>query len=160
MSKSRRRLDNSQLSIFEIVQNLQPIKPTTEGQYRCIDRLRAALRTAIKGCPLSIYQIAGEMSHLVGAGITADQIYSWTRESDEDNGRPSRHIPFEYMPAFCRVTGSQEVLQIAGEMVGLFVLPGPEALRAEIQKLDEKAREIQAEKRTRVLFLREMERER
>jgi len=39
----------------------------------------------------------------------------------------------------------------------VFVLPGPEALRAEIQRIDEEIVGKQTEKRKRMLFLKEME---
>ena len=55
------------------------------------------------------------------------------------------------------MTGSREPLSLLAEKAGLFALPGPEALRAEIQKLDEEAKKLSAEKRKRVLFLQEME---
>jgi hypothetical protein len=157
MSKSYPKIDR-QMSIFEILKEIStPIQPTREGQFRCVDRLQGAMRMAIKNCPLSIYQIAGEMSHLLGATITSDQIYSWTRESDELNGRPVRHIPFEYIPAFLKATGSIEPLRAAAELVGFFVFEGPEAMRAELQHLDDKIRELQGEKRKRQVFLKEME---
>lgn len=44
-----------------------------------------------------------------------------------------------------------------GKPVGVFVLPGPEALRAEIQKLEEEIRRTAQEKKKRLMFLREME---
>lgn len=155
MSKDRASSDN-QLSIFSILtQRMEP--STTEGQFKCVDRLRAAMRSAMKGCPLSTHQIAGEMSHLLGESITADQIYSWTRESDEVNGRTPRHIPAEYLPAFCRATGSNEPLQLLGRTAGVFVLPGVDALRAEIQRLEDEIRERQGHKQRRMAFLREIE---
>lgn len=182
MSKSRQRFDN-QLSILDLLRGLseQSEKPATEGQFRCVDRMRAAMRSAIRNSPLSRHQIAGEMSHLLGQTITKEQVDSWTREDREippdpplqkggDRGalqkgeyngearRIRRHIPAEYLPAFCEVTHCHEPLRLLGELVGLFVLPGPEALRAEIQRLDEQAKELQARKKKRVIFLREMER--
>jgi hypothetical protein len=157
MSKSRPQFDK-QTSIFELLRSLNLPKASTEGQLRCADRLRAAMRAAIKGCPLSIHQIAGEMSHLLGASITTDRIYSWTRESDELNGRPERHIPFEYIPAFCQVTGSVAPLRVAAELVGHFVYAGPDAMRAEVQRLNEQIRDLQSEKRKREIFLKEIER--
>lgn len=117
------------------------------------------MRSAIKASPLSRHQVAGEMSHLCGESITKEMIDSWTRESDEINGRPCRHIPAEYLPSFCKVTNSNEPLRIMGELVGLFVLPGPEALRAEIRRMEEDIRKIQDRKRRREIFLKEMERE-
>ncbi|MBW2606103.1 MAG: hypothetical protein JRD05_00560 [Deltaproteobacteria bacterium] len=161
MSKSKRKIDDKQLTIFGYLKSLseqQISQPSpSEGQYRIIDPLKASLRTAIKNSPLSRHQIAGEMSHLVDDSISKEMIDSWTRESDEINGRPGRHIPAEYLPAFCKATGDNEPLIIMGKMVGLFVLPGPEALRAEIQKLDEEHLRIKAKKKKRIIFLKEME---
>ena len=161
MTKSKSKIDDKQMSIFEYLQSLSaqslPKNSPSEGQYRVIDPLRASLRAAIKGCPLSRHQIAGEMSHLLGESTTKEMIDSWTRESDEINGRPGRHIPAEYLPALCKAVGCNEPLIILGRMTGLFVLPGPEALRAEIQRLNEQIKNAQANKKKRMMFLREME---
>ena len=162
MSKSRDKTDDSQHTIFEVLKHFAEasIMPTNGGEMRIRDRLRGAMCSAIKASPLSRHQIAGEMSHLTGETITKEMIDSWTRESDELNGRPARHIPAEYLPAFCRVTVCNEPLRIMGEPVNMYVLPGPEALRAEIQKIDEEIRDRQARKKTRMVFLKEMERKR
>lgn len=160
MSKVRKKIaDKRQMNIFDLLKELsesQPQQPT-EGQFRIIDPLKASLRAAIKACPLSRHQIGGEMSHLLGESITKERIDSWTRESDEINGRPGRHIPAEYLPAFCHVTDCNEPIMIMGRMSGVFVLPGPEALRAEIQKLEEEIQGAKARKKKRMMFLREME---
>jgi hypothetical protein len=161
MTKSKRKIDDKQMSIFEYLQSLSEKSylntSNNAGQFRVIEKLRASMRSAIKECPLYIHQIAGEMSYLLGQTITKEMIYSWTRESDEINGRPGRHIPAEYLPAFCKATGSNEPLVILGRMTGLFVLPGPEALRAEIQKIDEQIKTAQSKKKKRLMFLREIE---
>lgn len=160
MSKKSKKLDDRQITIYEYLKQISEQKnppSNAGGQFKVIDRLRASIRTAIKGSPLSRHQIAGEMSHLLGTTITKEIIDSWTRESDELNGRPGRHIPAEYLPAFCQVTGCNDPLVIMGKLVGLFVLPGPEALRAEIQKLDEMIKGAQAKKKKRLMFLKEME---
>lgn len=157
MSKKRRKIDERQLSLLDLLREMQERPRDGEETMKCVDRLRAAMRAAVKGSPLSIAQIAGELSHRTGASITKDQIYSWTRESDEQNGRPSRHVPAEYLPAFCSITGSNDPLMLLGETAGLFVVRGPEALRAEIRKLDEDAARIQQSKKKRIAFLREME---
>lgn len=169
MSKSRPKTDK-QISIFEMIQSLSH-PSTQEGALDVVEHLRMSLRTAIKGCPLSRHQIAGEMSHLVGRTVTKEVIDSWTREAptpgpsrqgrgegeEEGERRYHRHIPAEYLPAFCKITGSEEPLRLLGEAAGFFVLPGPEALRAEIQRLDEQIRDAQGRKRARTVFLREME---
>ena len=161
MSKIKHKIDNRQITIFDYLETLtsEVARPLdeTKGRFRVDDALRDALRDAMKQCPLSRHQIAGEMSHLLNETITKAVLDSWTRESDEQNGRPKRHIPAEYLPAFCRVTGCNAPLAIMGKLVGLFVLPGPDALRAEIQRLDEETKKLQAEKRKRQAFLREME---
>ena len=161
MSKSRAKIDDKQITIFEYLQDLSEQSllniSNNAGQFKIIDQLRASLRAAIKGCPLSRHQIAGEMSHLLSESITKERIDSWTRESDEINGRPGRHTPAEYLPAFCQATGCNEPLIILGRMTGLFVLPGPEALRAEIQRISEQIKTAQAKKKKRVMFLKEME---
>jgi len=167
MSKLRRRIDKNQLTIFDLVKEYSATSSPTGGQFNIIEPLRASMRKVIKGCPLSRHQIAGEMSHLTNETITKEQIDSWTREdqrseiggrgSDDEDRWIRRHIPGEYLPAFCQATGSVEPLKVLGGPCGIFVMPGPEALRAEIQKLDEEIREAQARKKKRMLFLREME---
>ena len=159
MSKSRKKIDaqGHQLSLFDCIKELHHTPEPEEGELRVIEQLRAALRKAIKKSSLSRHQIAGEMSHLLGETITKKMIDSWTRRSDEVNGRRPRHIPAEYLPAFCKATGNNDPLTLLGNKVGMFVLPGPEALRSEIQKLDEELNRLKAEKKKRVFFLREME---
>jgi len=160
MSKCTQRMDDRQLNIFDLLKDLTESRPddrTPQGRFKIIDPLRQSIRDAIKKSPLSRHQIAGEMSHLLDESITKEQIDSWTRASDEMNGRPGRHIPAEYLPAFCQVTEDNEPLMIMGRVAGVFVLPGPEALRAEIQRLDEDINKAKAQKRKRLLFLKEME---
>ncbi|MDY6851752.1 MAG: hypothetical protein SV487_06730 [Thermodesulfobacteriota bacterium] len=158
MSKSGQRFDNKQLSIFDLLTSLsEPAHTSAIGRLKIEDPLKAAMRQAIKNCPLSVHQIAGEMSHLLNESITADIIYSWTRESDKQNGRPGRHVPAEYLPAFCAVTCDNEPLRVMGRVAGVFVMPGPEALRAEIQKIDEEINRAKAQKRKRMMFLQEIE---
>lgn len=155
MSKSQKEID--QLNLFDIIKTLHHNPEPAEGELSVIHELRASLRDAIKTCPLSRHQIAGEMSHLLGETLTKEMIDSWMRESDQINGRRPRHIPAEYLPAFCKVTGSNRPLVLLGDKVGMFVLPGPEALRAEIQRLDEQLNKLKAEKKKRLFFLREVE---
>jgi len=161
MSKSRPKIDDRQLSIFQKLQELQDLTNDAhqEGQLAVTERLRAAIRAAIESCPLSRHQIAGEMSHLLGETITKEMIDSWTRESDELNGRRGRHIPAEYLPAFCKVTADIWPLQLLGRTAGVFVFEGPDALRSEIQKFDEEITKLKERKKRRLNFLRDMESE-
>lgn len=92
------------------------------------------------------------MSHLLGCEITKFMLDAWTAESKDGH-----RFPAEYLPAFCQVTGDREALTALAEAAGLFAMPGPDALRSEIQKLDEEAKRINSEKRKRLQFLKEME---
>ena len=142
-----------QMNLFDFVQKLAAEKrKVTEGSLNVKERLRASLNAAIKQCNLSRHQIAGEMSHLIGADITRTQIDSWTAESKELN-----RIPAEYVPAFCRATGSIEPMRIIAEAAGAFAMPGPDAIRSEVQRLREQARKINSELRKREMFIAEME---
>ena len=48
------------------------------------------------------------------------------------------------------------MIEIQAEAAGIYTLPGPDALRAEIQKLDEQTKKLQREKQKRLLFLKEI----
>ena len=115
-------------------------------------KLVAAMRVAIRQAPKSREVIAEEMSELTGCTISVHQVNNWTAESH------SHRIPGEWVPAFCEVTQDFGPMRLLAETAGVYTLPGPDALRAEIQKLDEDARNIRNEKRKRELFLKEIER--
>ena len=154
MSKKRCRPDSGQLSLLDLIQHAQEMKnaASDRGSLNIEDRLRSSISEGVKRCALSIHQIAGEMSHLLDETITADMIYAWTAES-----KTKHQIWGSRLAAFCRVTGWRQPLEIITEAAGMFCLPGPEALRAEIQKLREVERETATERRKRESFLKEME---
>ena len=160
MSKRRRQTDKrgngggNQQSLFDYLRSLEAnrqVDRNSEGTLNIRDRLRQSLSQAIKASNLSRHQIAGEMSHYLGVDITKAVIDAWTAES-KDNYR----MPAEYLPAFCRATGCNEPIEIINETAGIFSMPGPDALRSEIQKWTETARKARAEVRKRELFLEEM----
>lgn len=157
MSKKRKRSDNSkQLNLFDYLQGMRTQeKKSSEGTLNIGSRIRQALAEGIKQCSLSRHQIAGEMSHRAGIEITSTTIDSWTAESKERN-----RIPAEYIPVFCVVTGSFELLDMIGEMSGRFILPGPDALRGEIQRWREREKKDRAEVKKRERLLEELERRR
>jgi hypothetical protein len=150
-----KRIDN-QLNIFEWCRGNQgPTKneqSPPDGGLDIDSEFRAAVSRDIKGCPSSHYQIAARMSELVGQEITESMLYSWTAESKD------RHrFPCQFLPAFVIATGQRRTFEVLSRKSGLFALPVPEALRAEIQKLDEEIRAKREEKGKRVLLLREIE---
>jgi len=154
MSKRRGKSDSGQLSLLDMIKRAEELRetPFQVGSLNIEAKLRQSLSDAIKDCPLSLHQIAGEMSHLLGETITGDMIYTWTAES-----KTKHQIWGSRLAAFCRATGYRRPLEIVNEAAGMFCLPGPEALRAEIQRLREEERKAAAERRKRELFLKEME---
>lgn len=155
MAKLKQRIDIRQVSLFDILKNLQEEKTTNRppGSFDIDSQFRAAISEALKGCPLSRYQVAARMSELVGSEITKAMLDSWTAESKEGH-----RFPAIFLPAFCEATGCSEPLKLMGRLVGVFILPGPEALRAEIQRIEEEINRKQIEKRKRLMFLKEIER--
>jgi len=157
MSKRVRSPDSSQLSLLDLIRHAQELEetPAPQGRDNIERELRLAMGDAIKRCPLSIHQIAGEMSHLLGESVSADTIYSWTSES-----KTNHQVWGCRLPAFCRVTGSRRPMELLVQAAGMYCLPGPEALRSEIQHLREEEQKASRERKRRELFLHEMERAR
>ena len=158
MAKGSKKIDSApgQMSLLDLLTQVQEAtrrEPSSEeGVANVRERLRLALCTAIKQCPLSRWEIAGRMSHLLGQEISKYQIDTWTAESKDGH-----RLPGEYLPAFCLVTADHGPLRVLAETAGLFALPGPDALRSEIRRLEEESRRINQERRKRELFLKEME---
>lgn len=154
MSKARKRIANeNQLNIFEAILNLQEREEPAKsaGSFDVDRQFRESISAALKACPYSRYQVAARMSELVGFEITKSMLDSWTAESKEQH-----RFPAIFLPAFCEASGSTEPIRILGRQLGIFILPGPEALRAEIRKIDEEIQAKQTEKKKRVMFLKEM----
>lgn len=149
-----KRPDPNQMSLFDALKREQEeqLRGDHPGGMDCQRVLRCALSDAVKNCPHDRFQIAATMSRLVDQEITKYMLDSWLAESKEGH-----RFPAEFLPAFCRATGSTKPLQVLSEVAGLFAMAGPEALRAEIQKLDEQSKRLATEKKKRMVFLQELE---
>lgn len=157
MAKSKINFDINQLSLFDVLKNYQEQQSTKKpaGSFNIAPAFREAISEALKRCPRSRWEVAGRMSELTGQEITKSMLDSWTSEAKENH-----RFPAIFLPAFCEAAGCSDPLKLLGRLVGVFVLPGPEALRAEIRKLEEEIERKQTEKRKRMVFLKEMEAER
>jgi hypothetical protein len=157
MTNKKKRIDTRQISLFEAIQNFQNEQPAPKpiGSMGIDRPFREAISEALKRCPLSRYQVAARMSELTDTDITKTMLDSWTAESKEQH-----RFPAIFLSAFCEAVGCTEPLKMLGGLVGVFVMPGPEALRAEIRRLEEEIERKQADKRKRLVFLKEMEGER
>lgn len=154
MTKQRKRfVSSNQMSLFDLlIQEREQRAIKIPGRLNVSATLQSSIREAIRKAPKSRETIAEEMTELTGLHVSVHQVNNWTADS-----HPHR-IPAELLPAFCQATGSIEPLRLLAEMAGVFTLPGPDALRAEIQKIDEEAKRLHREKRKREVFLKEMER--
>lgn len=139
-SKSPKRLDpTDQLTIFQELAR-QELKPeNTVGSMRCVDEIKAQMNLALKNCPLSRYEVAGRMSALLDEEISKVQIDSWTADSKD------RHIPAEYIPAFCEATNYDGPLMVMNQKRRLHTFQEPDAIRAVIQQLRERQQEVNKE---------------
>jgi hypothetical protein len=144
--------DPGQMNLFDLLRREQEERQLSRpGRLSVADSLNAAIKAAIRNAPKSRETIADEMSELTGERITMAQINNWTADSHPHD------MPGRFYPAFCVATGDVELIRLQAEAAGIYTLPGPDALRAEIQKLDEEVHTLQAEKRKRQLFLQELE---
>jgi len=151
MAKSQQKIVG-QMSIFDLLATFQNSPDPGPGELNIQSHFQGIITQCIKRCPLSRWQIAGKMSELLNQEISKYMLDSWTAESKEYH-----RFPAEYLPAFCAVVGSFEPLRILAEKANVFVVPGPEALRGEIKRLEEDIKRLQQEKRKRQTFLREVE---
>jgi len=163
MTKAKNK-SSEQTNIFDWLKKAEELTRQTEcivkGGLDIDSEFRAAISEDIKhavvscsGRELSRYEVAARMSDLIGQEITKSMLDNWSAESHEKH-----RFPCQFLPAFILATGGQRrVFEVLSRHSGLFALPGPEALRAEIQRLDEEERRIKAEKRKRKIFLKEIE---
>lgn len=140
------------MSLFDLLIEAREEKAAAApGRLNIAVRMAQAAKGAIRNAPKSREVIAEEMSELTGETVTVSQINNWTADS-----HPHR-MPGEMIPAFCIACGDNGMIEVQAEAAGVFTLPGPDALRAEIQKLEEQTKNLHREKHKRVLLLREIE---
>jgi len=151
MPKSSSKIDG-QYSLFDLITTFHKSPGPGPGGLNIQYEFQGIITQCIKRCPLSRWQIAGRMSELLNQEITKYMLDSWTAESKEYH-----RFPAEYLPAFCEAVGSFEPLRILAEKANVFVVPGPEALRAEIRRLEEEIKRLQKERQKRQRFLQEVE---
>ena len=144
MSKLRKKIDREndrQMSLFDVLEKAQRDDNAPGAGSLDIDtELRYLISQELKECRYSRYHVAARMSELTGTEITKTMLDSWTAESKEFH-----RFPAIFLPAFCLAVGRMGLLNFLGRKSGAFVLPGKEALRAEIQRLIEERERINGE---------------
>jgi hypothetical protein len=96
--------------------------PMTAGAWRFRSEIAQAMGEAVKTCTKDRYQIAADMSRLLGREVSVNTLDKYTSEASED------HIPnLETAIAFDAATE---------QLAGCRVLPGKQSLLAELGRLD------------------------
>ena len=160
----KKRFSSNELPLFEWIRKAQELTSQSyfhpKGSLNIDSEFRSAISEDLRhardesGRELSRYQVAARMSDYLGREITASMLNNWTAESHENH-----YCPAACLPALVHATGGQRrAIEALSRHSGLFALPGPEALRAEIQRLDEEIKVKKDEKNKRMIFLKEIER--
>jgi len=99
---------------------------------------RAAMTEDIKravdehGKELTRHDVAAKMSNILDKEITWSMLNNWTAPSHSGH-----NIDLDELVAFAMVTRGHRAVNARFRPAGLFAIPGPDALRAEYQRLDE-----------------------
>ena len=166
MTKSNKKsLDTTnQLTIFDLLkeQSEQATRHDVHahsGSLNFRSELCAALAQDLKhahdekGRELSRYDVSARMSNLLNYEITKSTIDNWTAVSHD--GRVPDAIE---LAAFVRATNQRRAVECMSLHAGIFALPGPDALRAEIQRRTEIIEREQNEITRSKNLLKEVER--
>jgi hypothetical protein len=158
---TKKKTDSSQQTIFDWIKKAEELTRQSAnpapGSMDIDKELKAALTEDLRhaqessGKDLSRAEVAARMTDLSGAEITSSMLYNWTALSHPHS------IPAKFMPVFIIATGGRRAFEVLSRRAGLFALPGPEALRAEIQRLHEEEQRINKERKKREMFLEEIE---
>ncbi len=158
MTKKHKKLSYDQPSLFDAIKELTNTNPAN-GSLSIEKEFKSALSDDLShacdelGREISRAQVAARMTDYLGEEISLSTINNWTALSHPHS------MPADHLPAFVRATGGQRrAVEVLSKHSGLFMLPGPDALRAEIQHFDEMMREAKAEIQVRRFHLKEIER--
>lgn len=156
MAKPGKRLDvpANQMSLLDLLtqETQERQEEPGVGSLNLHDRLKTSLSLALKqALPKSRWNVAGEMSHLLGVEVSKYQIDSWVAESKD------HRMPAEYLAAFCIATGSFGPLRVLNDACKVFTVQGPDALRAEIRRDEEEIKARQRDRRKKEALLAALE---
>lgn len=159
MTKKSKILSADQPSLFDVVRETTSFRKESVPKGRMdIDReFKAALSDDIRhahttsGRELSRAEVAARLTDYLGEEISLTTLNNWTATSHP------HQIPASYLPAWVYATNGRRAIETISRHSGLFLLPGPDVLRAEIQRLEEEEERIKREKEKRKFYLREVE---
>lgn len=142
MSKAKRKIDDTQMSIFTY---LKPETPPAPGSMNISIRIRQAVSNAIRKSGKDRIDICAEIYKLTGIEVSKSTLDGWSAESRDRssdnvdyNGNKRWGMPAEIVPAFCQVTDDWETLFITVEAGNYKALKGKDVVRAKVGLLREK----------------------
>ncbi|MHB8123760.1 MAG: hypothetical protein ACYDG4_16605 [Desulfuromonadaceae bacterium] len=141
MSKTKRTIDEKQISLFTY---LEPETPPSPGSMDVSMRLRHAVSTAIKNSGKDRIDICAEIYKLSGKEVPKSTLDGWSAESRDlsndgldFNGNKRWGMSGDILPAFCAATGDWETLFILVDACNYKALKGKDVVRARIGLLKE-----------------------
>lgn len=121
----------------DLFANVPQAHPMTPGAWRFRCEISHVMGEAIKACSKDRYQIAADMSRLLGREISINTLDKYTSEASEE------HIPnLETAIAFDAATEQMALVNLFASKLGCRVLPGKESLLAELGRLEQMKGEI------------------
>jgi len=114
--------------LFASIPQAHPMNP---GAWRFRGEIAHVMGEAIKLCVKDRYQIAADMSRLLGREVSVNTLDKYTSEASED------HIPnLETAIAFDAATEQTALASLFASKLGCRVLPGKDSLVAELGRLE------------------------
>ena len=141
--KSASQKPENSLPLIDLIESTKAA-PKKPGAYDVAAEIRGWASAALKGSPRSRYQIAADMSELIGTEVTKSMLDAWTAESKEGH-----RLPAEFIPALCAATNNYDYFEVCGRLLGGRFFTGMEALdaqagqvQAQIEDLKRQLRDI------------------
>ena len=115
----------------DLFANIPVMHPKTAGGWRFRSEIAHVMGDAVKACSKDRYQIAADMSRLLGREVTVNTLDKYTSEASEE------YLPnLETAIAFDAATEQLAVADFFARKLGCRVLPGKESLAAELGRLE------------------------
>lgn len=135
----RRHLDTLTGDLFAGIPKAHPMNP---GAWRFRAEIAHAMGEAVKLCQKDRYQIAADMSRLLGREVSVNTLDKYTSEASED------HIPnLETAIAFDAATEQTALASLFAGKLGCRVLPGKDTLFEELGRLEQMKGDIARQER-------------
>ena len=130
----KRIVDTLSGDLFASIPTAYPMLP---GAWNFRVEIAHVMGEAIKAAPQDRYAIAADMGRLLGREISVNTLDKYTSEAAEGH-----HPSLETAIAFDAATGQMALLAMYAAKLGAKVLPGKDALLAELGRLEQMKGEI------------------